>query len=303
MLEQLNPSDARRSTTRTPTGPRSASRSMSQDVQEPELGGDHERAHLQQVAARHRPPVRLRVPPVGAPGPAERRRAGPLDPQEPAPRHRARRPRRGVPRRPSGAPAPRSRRAVRVGVQPDRHVVGDVQRGRPPRVRRRALDGDARGVGPARRRVPRRAPRPPDRRRAVHRPRRRSGRHGLDHLRRVSEPRSTTARWHAIAAYARQPTRRAGSARTGTTSRSSASTPTRSASGSRATSSATTSRPRHPGRRRRARARSRSARRRSSTRPCSMIAATSATSSTSCANCSTTRIDTSPSAAMLRTTS
>ena len=53
---------------------------------------------------------------------------------------------RGVPRRAARAAAPRSGRAVRVGVQPHHHAVVDVQRRRPPRLHRRALGGDARGV-------------------------------------------------------------------------------------------------------------------------------------------------------------
>ena len=59
--------------------------------------------------------------------------------------HRARAPHRGVPRRPPRAAAPRPGGAHRVGVQPHHHAVVDVHRRRPPRLHRRALDGDARG--------------------------------------------------------------------------------------------------------------------------------------------------------------
>ncbi len=101
-------------------------------LQEPHVRGDRQRARLRPVAARRRSALRVRVPPLGAAGTAERGRARPVDAEEPAPRDRARVPHRGVPRRTPRAAAPRPRRAHRVGVQPDQHAVVDVQRRRPP---------------------------------------------------------------------------------------------------------------------------------------------------------------------------
>ena len=153
-------------------------------LQEPHLRSDRQRARLRRVAAGRRPTLGLRVPPLGAPGPAERRRARAVDAQEPAPRDRARVPHRGVPRRPARAPAPRPRRPHRVGLQSHHHAVVHVHRCRPPPLHRPTLAGDARRVDPSDRGLPRRPSGVPDRRRAVRGSRHRSERHGdLDLLR------------------------------------------------------------------------------------------------------------------------
>ena len=59
-----------------------------------------------------------------------------------------------VPRRAPGALAPRSRRALRVGVQLDSHALGNVQRCGSSAVHRRPLGHAARGIHPSYRPVP-----------------------------------------------------------------------------------------------------------------------------------------------------
>ena len=136
---RCSPRSTRRSrwcTTSRPTRPTECITVMAQDFKSLTYEAIANVPVVRRVAARRRPPLGLRVPPHGAAGAAERRGAGTLDAEEPAPRHRARRAHRGLPRRPARAAAPRPGRAQRVGVQPDQHAVVDVHRRRPPRLHR-----------------------------------------------------------------------------------------------------------------------------------------------------------------------
>ena len=132
MLEQINPR-IRAIHHEEPDGPTECITLMSQDFKSLSWEAISNVPDVRPVAARGRPALGVRVPPARAPGAAERRRPRPLDAQEPAPRAQPRGADRGVPRRAARAPAPRPGRAVRVGVQPDQHAVGHVQRRRSPR--------------------------------------------------------------------------------------------------------------------------------------------------------------------------
>ena len=206
---------------------------------------------LRRVAARRRPALGLRVPPPCCRC-CRAAACGPVDAEEPAPRDRAST--RSPPCTPTPASCCMHRDPVvlsRVGVQPHHDALGHVHRRRPPRVHRRALDRHARASRSTRIDAFRDAhPEQPivDVQYAdlVARPARHDGNGSTAR----SATSSTGQALRRDAGPRRRPTRRASSARTATTSPSSASTARRWPSASPATSSATRSRSSHLARRR-----------------------------------------------------
>ena len=144
----------------------------------------------------------LRLPPAGAADPPERRRPRPVDAEEPAPRARARRAGRHLPRRPAGAAAPRPGRADRLGLQPD-HTSCRARSPTPttaptsPRHWSDTLEESVDRIDDFR--VP--PPRAPDPRRPLRRPGPRPGRHRPRGLRRPRRSNLAPARSRPCPTY------------------------------------------------------------------------------------------------------